>query len=66
MFCFQVDELTKIVPSSFGPFIGHHQGLLECIKSVFFKGFERVILGFFITLQNGVNAELDKTEMLMN
>ena len=34
---------------------------------VFFKEcFERIILGFFIALQNFVKAELDKTETLMN
>ena len=31
------DEFTKIVPSAFGPFIGHHQGFLACVKSVVFK-----------------------------
>ena len=31
-----VDQFTKIVPSAFGPFIGHHQELLACVKSVFF------------------------------
>ena len=30
-----LDEFTKIVPSAFKPFIGHYQGLLACIKSVF-------------------------------
>ena len=39
-----VDEFTKIVPRSFGPFIGHHQGLLARIKNVF-KEF-RKFLGF--------------------
>ena len=42
-----MDELTKIVPSAFGPFMGHHQGLLACVKSVFkriFKEFFRVFL----------------------
>ena len=40
-----VDELTKIVPSAFGFFIGHHQGLLACIKCIFFKNFfERVLV----------------------
>ena len=39
-----VDESTKIVPDTFGPFIGHHQGLLACVKSVF-KEFWK-ILGF--------------------
>ena len=29
-----VDEFTKIVPGTFKPFIGHHQRLLACIKSV--------------------------------
>ena len=32
-----VDEFTKIVPSDFGPFLGHHQGLLACVKIVFDK-----------------------------
>ena len=39
-----VDEFTKIVPGAFGTFIGHHQGLLACIKSVFEKKIK-----FFIT-----------------
>ena len=30
-----VDEFIKIVPSAFGPFIGHHQRLLACVKNVF-------------------------------
>ena len=30
-----MDEFTKIVPSVFGPFIGHHQGSFACVKSVF-------------------------------
>ena len=30
-----MDEFTKIIPSAFGPFIGHHQGFLSCAKSVF-------------------------------
>ena len=37
-----VDEFTKVIPSSFGPFIGHHQGLLACVKSIFFKEFLKV------------------------
>ena len=40
-----MDEFTKIVPSAFESFIGHHQGLLACIKSVFIDIFERVFLG---------------------
>ena len=34
-----VDEFTKIVLSAFGLFIGYHQGLLACVRSVvsFFK-----------------------------
>ena len=28
-------EVTKIVPSTFRPFIGHYQGLLACVKCVF-------------------------------
>ena len=32
-----VDEFIKIVPRAFGPFIGHHQELFECVKSVFKK-----------------------------
>ena len=38
-----MDEFTKIVPSAFGPFIGHPQGILACIKIVFlsvFQGFD--------------------------
>ena len=31
-----MDESTKIVPSAFGPFIGHYQGLLAGVKSVVF------------------------------
>ena len=30
-----MDEFSKIVLSTFGPFIGYHQGLLACINSVF-------------------------------
>ena len=32
-----VDEFTKIVSSAFGSFIGHHQGLLACMKCVFWS-----------------------------
>ena len=58
-----VDEFTKIAPSAFGSFIGHHQGLLACIKCfrVFFLRVWKVLRFFY-----NVNAELDKTEMLMN
>ena len=56
-----MEEFTKIVPSAFGPFIGHPQALFVCVKSVF----SRVFWAFFITLQNYVNTKLDKTEMLM-
>ena len=53
-----VDEFTKIVPRTSGSFIGHHQELFACLKSVF--------LGvFLITLQNYVDAKLGKTEMPM-
>ena len=31
-----VDEFTKIVLSTFGPFIGHHQELFVCVESIFF------------------------------
>ena len=31
----------------------------------FFKTFKKSFLGFFITLQNYVNAQLDKTVILM-
>ena len=51
-----VDEFTKIIPSTFRPFIGH-QRLFACVKSVF-KDF---LKSFFITLQNYVNEKLDKT-----
>ena len=40
-----MDEFTKIVPSAFGPFIGHYQGLLACIKSVFLR-----VLTFFYNI----------------
>ena len=60
-----VDEFTKIVPRTFRPIIGHYLGLLACIKSVFLRVFVRVFR-LFITLQNYINSELDKTEMLMN
>ena len=39
-----MDEFTKIVPSSFGPFLGHHQELFACVMSVFKEFFFR----FFI------------------
>ena len=29
-----MDEFTKIVPSAFGPFTGHLQGLFASVKSV--------------------------------
>ena len=35
-------------------------------KSFFLKSFLKRFLGFFITLQIYVNADLDKTEMQMN
>ena len=35
-----VNEFIKIVPSAFGTFIGHHQELLACVKSVFLKSFK--------------------------
>ena len=54
-----MDEFTKIFLSAFGSFIGHHQGLLACIRSVFQRD-------FFYNIKNYVNTELDKTEMLMN
>ena len=40
-----MDEFTKIVSSAFEPFIGYHQGLLACIKSIF-KEFLKEFLGF--------------------
>ena len=55
------DKYSKIVPSTCRLFIGHYQELHAYMKS-FLKEFFR----FFITLQNYVNADLDKTEMLMN
>ena len=42
-----MDEFTKIVPSAFGPFIGHHQELLAYVKSVVLKSFESFLV--FIT-----------------
>ena len=35
-----VDEFTEIVPSAYGPFIGHHQGLFANVKIVFKKFFK--------------------------
>ena len=32
-----VDKFPKILPSTFGPFIGHHQELLACVRYVAFK-----------------------------
>ena len=29
------DEFTKIIPSTFELFIGHHQVLFGCVKSIF-------------------------------
>ena len=62
-----VDAFIKIVLSAFKPFIGHHQGLFVCVKSVFFSFFFLLFkfFRFFITLQNYVNAKLDKTEIPM-
>ena len=41
--------------------------LLACVKSVFLKSFEFFFCFFvFITKQNYVNTELDKTKLLMN
>ena len=52
-----VDKFIKIVPSAFGPF-----GVACMFENYFFKE----IFYVFITLQNYVNAEFDKTEMLIN
>ena len=41
-----MNEFNKIVPSAFGHFIGLHQGLLACIKSVFKNIFEGVSFMF--------------------
>ena len=40
-----VAEFDKIVPSAFEPFIGLHQELIACIKSVL-KSFCEIILDF--------------------
>ena len=50
-------KFTKIVPSTFGLFIGYHPGLLALIKS---------ILKDFFQLFLYVNAKLAKTHILMN
>ena len=42
-----VDEFTKIILSAFGPFVGHHQGLLAWEKSGF-KSLYQVFLWFYI------------------
>ena len=34
-----VNEFSKIVQRAFGPFIGHHQGMLAYVKSVNLKSF---------------------------
>ena len=59
-----VDEFTEIVPCALGPFIGHHQELFAWVKCVFLLILKKVFR-FFITLQNYVNVNLDKTEMSM-
>ena len=52
-----VDEFTKIFQSSFGPFIGFHQGLVACVKNntfytckkplmMAYEGSERVLDNF--------------------
>ena len=38
-----MDEFTKIVLNAFGPLIGHHQGLLACVRGIFLKSFENLI-----------------------
>ena len=57
--------IYQIVPSAFGPYIGHHHGLLAGVKSVF-KSFERFFFFCFYSIKNYTNAELDKTELLVN
>ena len=37
-----VDEFTKTDLTSFRPFIGHHQGLLACVKNIFKRIFKIV------------------------
>ena len=32
-----VDDFPEIVPSAFGPFIGHYQGLFACVRCVVSK-----------------------------
>ena len=59
-----MDKFTKVDSRAFGPFVGNHQGLLSCIKTVFKDIFKEFFLDFFATKQNYVNAELDKTDML--
>ena len=61
-----VNELTKIVPSTFGPFIGHHLRLLACIKINFLRVFwKEFFLGFY-NITKLPKCRFGKTEMLMN
>ena len=52
-----VDEFPKIVPSAFVPFIGHHQGLLACVRCVyiFFK-----YMYIHVYMQGVINKLLSK------
>ena len=45
-------DFTKIIPTAFVPFLGHYQGLLACVKSVFLKFFKV----FRLEKKNYVNA----------
>ena len=44
-----MDEFTKIVSSAFEPFIGHHQEIFACVKSVlksFLKSFFKLVFNW--------------------
>ena len=60
-----MDEFTRNVPISLGTFIGHHQSLSASAKNVLSRVFKSFFSVFYITLQNYVNAELDKSVLLM-
>ena len=52
-----VDEFPKIVPSAFGPFIGHYQGLLACERCVcFLKEFLNSSTNFYTVKRNHYNS----------
>ena len=62
-----VDEFTKIVPSSFRPFIGHHQELFACVKSVFVYQFQAKTKTFIRKLEKIlINLHRQNVSLLFN